>query len=145
MGTTFNIYLPRHMEAEDIVSREIEADLDQGVNESILLVEDEPSILKMVEHLLQELGYNVNAVTSPLEAIQIAKNPNGEIDLLITDVILPDMNGQELLKELESLHPEIQCLFMSGYSPDMIEGYGIRHDDGNYIQKPFSSHEAVAA
>jgi len=110
----------------------------QRGNETILLVEDELSYLDIARKMLESLGYRVLAVGLPTEAVRIAGNRPYDIRLLMTDVIMPEMNGRELAKKVASLCPEIGFLFMSGYTSDVIAHHGILEAGVNYIQKPFS-------
>jgi len=104
----------------------------------ILLVEDEPSILNMAKRILSRQGYNLLAAASPREAIEAARAHSGKIRLLITDVVMPEMNGKDLADEIKARHPEIGVLFMSGYTADVIAVRGVLDDGVNFIQKPFS-------
>jgi len=138
-GTTFYIYLPVHGEEQAVAARAGVKDQrkDQG-EETILLVEDEPALLALSKIMLEQLGYRVMAASLPGEAIQWAEGHAGEIDLLITDVVMPEMNGHDLAKHLQQLRPNIKCLFMSGYTADVIADHGILDEGIHFIQKPFS-------
>jgi CheY-like chemotaxis protein len=138
-GTTFKIYLPRHKEkTEQVVEHKpLVLPVSPG-NETILVVEDEPSILNMAEIMLTRLGYTVIASQNPNEAIQLAEVHNGDIHLLITDVIMPEMNGRDLARRILSIYPGLKRLFMSGYTADVIAHHGVLDDGVNFIQKPFS-------
>lgn len=143
-GTTFNIYLPRHKE-----NREDQQSVCSGIpsekgHETIMIVEDEPGILNMVKIFLEKLGYNVLASCLPSEAIAVAGNYTGAIDLLITDVIMPEMTGRELSERFDILCPDIKTLFMSGYTADIISQQGVLDDDVYFIHKPFSINELSA-
>ncbi|MFZ2633100.1 MAG: ATP-binding protein [Desulfosalsimonadaceae bacterium] len=137
-GTTFEIHLPRHKaKAVQMRQEEPSAPAAKG-NETILLVEDEPAILKMGKRMLERLGYRVLAAGTPGEAIELAKKHAGEIHLLMTDVIMPEMNGRDLAKKLMSLYPGMKCLFMSGYTADVIAHQGAIDEGVHFIRKPFS-------
>jgi CheY-like chemotaxis protein len=137
-GATFKIYLPRHTTgAEHIKAPTLETPAARG-DETILLVEDEPALLKMGQQMLQSLGYRVLTAATPSTAVNIAQEHPGEIHLLITDVIMPEMNGRELEKKLISLHPQIDTLFMSGYTGNLIAHHGMLDEGVNFIEKPFS-------
>jgi two-component system, cell cycle sensor histidine kinase and response regulator CckA len=151
-GTTFDIFLPRHQ--EEIVPAAVTetVPMPAGNGETILVVEDEIAILELLEAMLHELGYAVLAETSPRRALDLAREHAGRLHLLITDVIMPDMNGRELARQLSGICPEIRLLFMSGYTADIIARQGVVDTDGQFIQKPFSMqdiaqkvHEALAA
>ncbi|MFH1021540.1 MAG: PAS domain S-box protein [Pseudomonadota bacterium] len=143
-GSTFKIYLPRHVGNDEEPLKEMPAASAAGGHEIILLAEDEVAILNMVKHILENFGYRVLAASTPGEAIRMAKEYTGEIHLLITDVVMPEMNGPELAKNLLSLHPEIRSLYMSGYSGNVIARHGVLDNGVHFIQKPFSM-QAFAA
>jgi PAS domain S-box-containing protein len=143
-GTTFNIYLPRHAAATvQAVSRDHTPPV-RGGNETILLVEDENSILNISREILERYGYQVLSASTPLEAMGLANAHNGRIHLLIVDVIMPEMNGRELAENVLSVYPDIECLFMSGYSGDVIAHHGVLEEGVNFIQKPFSMQYLAA-
>jgi PAS domain S-box-containing protein len=137
-GTTFKIYLPWHMgkAIENQVELVLEIPLSQG--ETVLVVEDEPSLLKMDKRILEKLGYKVLAAGKPNEALDLAKEHANEIHLLITDVVMPEMNGRELAERLQPLCPGMKILFMSGYTATVISHRGVLDEGVNFIQKPFS-------
>jgi len=137
-GTTFSIYLPRH--ADTAVKAPVKsavAPIPQG-HEHILLVEDEPSILNMIVAILTMQGFTVSAASTPSNALRIAEEHADEIHLLITDVVMPEMNGRELARQVQARHPKIRCLFMSGYTANVIAHHGVLDDGVYFIQKPFS-------
>jgi signal transduction histidine kinase/CheY-like chemotaxis protein len=138
-GTTFMIYLPRCGGAlESSRADEPGTPLRRG-QETILVVEDELAILKLTRMMLERQGYVVLAAGTPVEAIHIATHYSGEIDLLMTDVVMPEMNGRDLARSLVPLHPRIKCLFMSGYTADIIADHGVLKDGVSFVQKPFSA------
>jgi CheY-like chemotaxis protein len=112
--------------------------------ETILLVEDEPMILKMTVVMLQRLGYTILPAATPGEALQLAGRHADAIDLLMTDVVMPEMNGRDLAKSLQSLYPELKCLFMSGYTANVIAHHGVLDEGVNFLQKPFSQKDLAA-
>ncbi|MDD2736562.1 MAG: response regulator [Desulfuromonadaceae bacterium] len=137
-GTTFKIYLPRHGTGIEPAVAERRVSSVVPDSETILLVDDEPAILKMMSLVLSDIGFRVLAASSPAEAICVAKEHAGEIQLLLTDVVMPGMNGVDLAKELNILYPEIKQLFMSGYTGDAIVGQNGVDCNINFIQKPFT-------
>ncbi len=140
-GTTFQIYLPRHIGKEEQFStREHLPQIEPG-KETILVVEDESEILNVNVQLLEMLGYRVLAANKPSEAIQLAVEHQGEIDLIMTDVVMPEMNGRVLAKELLQLFPDLRCLFMSGYTADVIAHHGVLEEGVHFIHKPFSLND----
>jgi CheY-like chemotaxis protein len=116
-------------------------ELPLGRGETILLVEDDETIMKMVKKLLEHLGYTVLSANSPVEATQLATEHVDEIDLLITDVVMPAMNGRELSENLQSLYPHLKTLFMSGYPADILAYKDVLEDGISFIAKPFSKDE----
>jgi PAS domain S-box-containing protein len=137
-GTTFRIYLSRCADhAVDAQGEKaVETPLSHG--ETVLLVEDEPALLKMSKMMLQKIGYLVLAAGTPGEAIGLAKKHAGDIHLLLTDVVMPGMNGKDLAERLHVLRPNMKILFMSGYSVNMITDQGVLDESVNFIEKPFS-------
>ncbi|MBD3266987.1 response regulator, partial [bacterium] len=110
-------------------------------HETILLVEDEQSLLELSQKMLLKRGYRVLSATTPREAITLAEKHAGEIHLLMTDIIMPEMNGRELADYLLTFHPNLKLLFMSGYTADVIAYQGILDQNMHFIQKPFSIRE----
>jgi len=137
MGTTFAVYLPRHVGAAAAATDEAATPAPRGT-ETVLLVEDEVPILKMTRKMLEVQGYTVLAAATPGEATRLVMDHADDIDLLITDVIMPEMNGRELAESLRLLRPGLRCLFMSGYTADVISQRGVLAEGVNFIQKPFS-------
>jgi PAS domain S-box-containing protein len=142
-GTTFRLYLPIHVDVGKVVKVDsgntIEFPLSRG--ETVLLVEDEDSILKIIKRVLEKFGYTVLFSSSPVEAMKLAEKHADEINLLITDVIMPEMNGRDLAERLQSLCPNLKTLFMSGYTADIIENRGVLESGVSFIAKPFSNQE----
>jgi PAS domain S-box-containing protein len=136
-GTTFRIYFPACSEGVRDAAWEKQADVLEG-HETILLVEDEPSILSLAIQMRERLGYRTLAASTPGEALRLAREHPGEIHLLITDVVMPEMNGRELAQRLLALHPRLKRLFMSGYTADVIAHQGVLDKGVNFMQKPFS-------
>jgi nitrogen-specific signal transduction histidine kinase len=137
-GTTFNIYLPRHAAKTEPPPKQVPVQAPMRGHETILLVEDEPAILKMTTIMLERQGYTVVPAGSPGEAIRLAGEQRGRIDLLMTDVVMPEMNGRDLVKTLLPLCPSLKRLFMSGYTADVITHHGVLDEGEHFIQKPFS-------
>ena len=143
-GTVFTIYLPRH------VDKAVPAQLD-GVTgtveagwETILLVEDEALLLEVTQRMLEGRGYKVLTASTPGQAILLAREHAGTIDLLVTDVVMPEMNGRDLAKKISSLYPHTKRLFMSGYTADVIAHQGVLDKGVFFIQKPFSAQDLAA-
>ncbi len=140
-GSTFSVYFPLHH--GKVTPELLAADTApvQGHGEHILLVEDEAAILELCRRLLEGLGYRVFSAGGPLEAIQLVESEPLRIDLLLTDVILPDMNGRELAAQLSSRIPGLKILYISGYTPAVIADSGILESGVNFLSKPFSREE----
>lgn len=137
-GSTFSIYLPRHTQKEASTPKSA-ARISVSGNETILLVEDEPSMLKLTRKACERLGYKVIPAAAPGEALQLAREHAGEIHLLLTDVVMPEMNGRDLAKNLLSLYPDLKWLFMSGYTEDVIAHHGVLEEGVQFLQKPFTA------
>jgi len=137
-GTNFKIYLPRYTAKIGPATRKDAAQPATRGNETILLVEDEPMILDITKKMLQSQGYTVRAAATPGAAIRLAREHAGEIHLLMTDVVMPEMNGRNLAKNLLSLYPNLKRLFMSGYTANVIAHHGVLDEGVQFIQKPFS-------
>jgi DNA-binding response OmpR family regulator len=101
-------------------------------------------MLEMTATMLKRMGYAVIAAGTPGEAIRLAREHQGPIDLVVTDVVMPEMNGRDLAKSLMTLYPYISRLFMSGYTADVIAHHGVLDEGVHFIQKPFST-KALAA
>jgi two-component system, cell cycle sensor histidine kinase and response regulator CckA len=133
-GTTFRIYLPVFSRCSGAPQMS-GASRDQHGRETVLLVEDEPAVLKVSRRMLESLGYRVVAANSPGEALRLAREHSGPIHLLITDIVMPEVNGRSLAKDLLLLFPDLRCLFMSGYTADVIANQ--LDEDVHFLQKPF--------
>lgn len=137
-GTAFRVHFPQ-FGATPIPQIEVHSSRHAILgHETILLVEDESMILEMAAAMLEHQGYTVLAASTPDEAVQLAAAYAGQVDLLITDVIMPGMNGRELSNSLLSLYPRLKRLFMSGYTADVIAHHGVLEEGVHFIQKPFT-------
>jgi len=137
-GTTFKVYLPRvDATAEEKERAEESARIVRGT-ETILLVEDEEMLRKLARQTLASYDYHILQAANGAEALTLAKQHGGPIHLLLTDVIMPGMNGRELATRMLETHPSVRVLFMSGYTDDAIVHQGVLDESANFIQKPFS-------
>jgi len=143
-GTTFKIYLPRFEAETAQVPPGEEAGMPPAGTETILLVEDDEAILNLGKMILENLGYTVLAAQTPVDAIRLAEVHPGDLHLLITDVVMPEMNGRELAERLSAIRPNLKCLYMSGYTADVIAHRGIIDEGVSFIQKPFLSDDFAA-
>jgi PAS domain S-box-containing protein len=143
-GTTFRVYLPRYVEEVINVKEEEKAKAPSGIGETILVVEDDGAILALAEKFLLGLGYKVLTAQSPEEAIKLSNHYSGKVHLLITDVVLPKMNGKDLAHRILVQRPSTKCLFMSGYTANVIAHRGVLDEGVRFIQKPFSLNDLAS-
>src|SRR5262249_28681989 len=137
-GTTFKIYLPRSEQPLDEPAESPVSSEPLNGTETALLVEDEPEVRGLVEKILRMYGYTVLSAASPAEAIALSKGRRGAIDILVTDVIMPGMNGRELSRVLAASRPELRVLYMSGYTDAVIAQQGILEPGTAFVSKPFT-------
>ncbi len=140
-GTTFRIYIPRPEALLKKLEKKKPTLPYASEDETILLVEDDQAILKMTKMMLERGGYSVLSASKPEEAIEIANKYSGQIHLFITDVVMPEMNGRDLSKNILSIYPNLKTLFMSGYTANVIAHHGVLDEGVNFIQKPFSREQ----
>ncbi len=143
-GTTFEIHLPRHVGEAARPVAEAREKIQYGHGEMVLLVEDDPAIMKLTKTMLEGMGYRVLCTNTPEAALPLAAAHKGQIHLLITDVVMPGMNGKELSDRLNSLYPGIKTLFMSGYTANVIAHRGVLEEKVMYLHKPFTIAELGA-
>ena len=141
-GTTFTIYMPRVKESSEVLQpTETPRDLFGGT-ETVLLVEDEPSVKKLTVQALKREGYKVLEPVNGEDVFRVIENDaDDDVDLLLTDVVMPAMRGRELAEHFKSVHPKSKILFMSGYFDDMAKGGGIQEPKGGFVQKPVTMIE----
>ena len=137
-GTTFKIYLPRHAATGEEIGKQARTAPTPTGTETVLLVEDEPSLLRLAHRLLDGLGYTVLAAEGPSQALRLAGEYTGDIHLLLTDVIMPGLSGSDLRNRLSATRPAMKCLFISGYTADVVARRGILREGTHFIQKPFT-------
>ena len=104
----------------------------------MLLVEDEPGVLALARHVLQLHGYTVLEASNGEKAVRMAGQHQGTIHLLVTDVVMPGMNGRQVAERVAALHPETKVLFLSGYTDDAVVRNGVLHAETAFLQKPFT-------
>ena len=143
-GTTFKVYLPRFVGEAMGSTAETKRETARSHGELVLLVEDEPVILNVGKDMLEELGYRVLTAETPGEAIRQATEHATKLQLLITDVVMPEMNGRDLAKSIQDIIPRLKCLFTSGYTANVIAHHGVLDEDVHFIQKPFSLHDLAS-
>jgi two-component system, cell cycle sensor histidine kinase and response regulator CckA len=137
-GTTFKIYLPRVAEAAVPVPQPQEPHEMPRGTEVVLLVEDEPSVRNLVARVLRAQGYTVLEASNGAEALQVIQAHPGVIDLLVTDVVMPEMSGKALADHVVRRYPDIRMLFISGYTDRAIVHHGRLEADVAFLQKPFT-------
>ncbi len=143
-GTTFKVYLPRLAQrAPPEKARPEQAAMPRG-SETVLLVEDEDGVRALSRHVLQSSGYIVLEAHDGLEAIRVAEQHKGRIDLLLTDVVMPRMSGREVAERLAGMHAGMKVLFLSGYTDDAVVRHGILEAEVAFLQKPFSPGSLAA-
>jgi CheY-like chemotaxis protein len=143
-GTTFKIYLPRFAREAVEPQAAHAVKMPQSRGEMVLLVEDEAAILNMGKAMLERLGYTVLTAGTPGEALRLAEAHAKEIHLLITDVVMPELNGRDLAARIAAIKPDLKCLFMSGYTANVIAHCGVLDDGVHFLQKPFSMQDLAA-
>jgi PAS domain S-box-containing protein len=138
-GTTFRIYLPRSEQAGTVprAAPAAAGERPRGT-ETVLLVEDEKSIRYTTQRFLEQLGYSVLAAECPEQALRLSGSHQGGIDLLITDVVMPGMSGHDLAVELAETYPDMKCLYISGYTANVIVHRGVLDEAVAFLAKPFS-------
>lgn len=144
-GTTFKVYLPLSSVAGAANNSEVSASACKGKGETILIVEDDQAILSLCKRILRDSGYGVVGAENSVEAMEKASDSSQKIDLLLTDIVLPDTNGIKLSGELKSLRPELKCLYMSGYMPDFFEGKYDIENEIRLLNKPFTRKDLLKA
>jgi len=138
-GTTFKIFLPRVDEfASDLETVEDTQPIPRG-SESVLLVEDEEQVRRIICEVLEQQGYNVLTAANGEEALKIAEDARTDVQLLLTDVVMPQMSGPELAEQLSVLRPQLKVLYISGYTDDAIVRHGLLDEKLHFLQKPFDA------
>jgi CheY-like chemotaxis protein len=141
LGTTFHLFFPRVEAPVDAAVEESFPFQTAGGTESILVVEDEPQLRDLFIRILSQKGYQVSAAASGEEALQAARTRAREIDLLVTDVVLPGATGREIARQLQTLQPGLRILYVSGYAEDAIVRRGVLEPGLEFLEKPFTPAE----
>jgi len=138
-GSEFRVYLPQFSDPQDEPVRHSTSSLESDSRfKTVLLVDDTPMVLSLTKQILEHLGYGVLSTSSPSEALHIVEKHAGEIRLLITDVVMPEMNGRELADRIKAIKPGMKCLFMSGHTADILADQKVQNEEVRFIAKPFT-------
>ena len=138
IGTSFKIYFPRYGEEVLLSQRETLDIIPFGKGEHILIVEDEEAILDMTRSMLESLGYKVSTTNNPANALKIIRDNSSQIDLIMTDVVMPGMNGRELVDKIQQKISNLKILYMSGYTINLLANQTVLEEGINLIPKPFT-------
>ena len=137
-GTTFKVYLPKmkeNVEAEKKKETSVNAPVG---SETVLIVEDDYGLLKLAQKVLQSCGYRILSAENGEEALKVGKEHEGQIDLMITDVVMPKMGGKKAVDRLQPLYPQMKVIYMSGYTDNAIVRHGVLAPGLNFLEKPFT-------
>jgi len=138
-GTTFKLYFPESQEKNEAESPAMQESVLLRGNETIMVIDDETNIVNMISQILTELGYHVIAATSGCEALSLSDQHAQKIDMVLTDIIMPELNGPDLVRMLRRKRPTLKALYMSGYANNAAVQIGVLKPDTAFLQKPFSS------
>ncbi len=145
-GTTFRLYFPRcDAQTTSLGARDSTAPILRKGSETILLVEDEETVRELCHTILAQLGYNVIEATNGKDALRVANRHHGALDLLLTDVVMPEMNGPDIAQQLRLRYPGLCVLFMSGYTENAIVHHGVLEKNINFIHKPITPQKLALA
>lgn len=144
LGSSFKIYLPRRMKTNPEPVVDTPPKPAQTGDETILVCDDQPLVMEVTQVMLEQLGYTVQTANTPREALELVRTSETEIHLLVTDVIMPEMNGTELAKRIVSMRPTIKTLYTSGYSADILTDLGLNKESALFISKLFSISDLAA-
>ncbi|MCH8328038.1 MAG: PAS domain S-box protein [Candidatus Marinimicrobia bacterium] len=141
-GTEFAIYLPLHVAEQSAEPVDVPSDTAPGyAGGTVLVVDDDRSIVRLLDHVLSDAGYKVLTALDPQEALSVSQNHDGEIDLLLTDVIIPGISGNDLAEKLEADRPQLRTLFMSGHTEKIAANLSDHQKENAFLQKPFTLEE----
>jgi PAS domain S-box-containing protein len=143
-GASFQVYLPGLNEVPNGAVKHLPEPRGFRGNETVLLVEDEEGVRKLVSHTLERVGFKVLQAPNGPEALEVSRSYHGPIHLLVSDVVMPRMSGSELASQLVKLRPQLKVLFMSGYVDEALVRHGVLHDEAAFLQKPFDAAALTA-
>jgi CheY-like chemotaxis protein len=142
-GSVFSIFLPATDERASQEEAAAPPPRKEGKAATVLVAEDEPSIRLIAERILARAGFDALVAASGPEALEIARNHEGSVDVLLTDVVMPQMSGVQLAGLLKEEHPGLETIFMSGYPDQMLSARGVLEEAHNYLRKPFTASELL--
>jgi PAS domain S-box-containing protein len=143
-GTTFKIYLPRVDQPAESTGAQNRPNSVQRGTETILLVEDDPQLRQLSSSVLAHCGYKMLVASTPEEGIEICRSNHRDIRLLVTDVVMPGMNGRQLAEQIQQVSPNVKVLYISGYTSNAIVHYGVLDPGLSFLPKPFTLSALVA-
>ena len=143
-GTTFKVYLPAIQTETAAAKNSLQSEKDLRGSETILVVEDNEMAREVAVSILEQLGYTVLSAAGGNDALSLLFHHEGPMNLLLTDVVMPDMDGKTLFSKISRIRPGIPVLFMSGYTQNVIAHHGVLDAGVYFIQKPFSIHALAA-
>jgi len=138
-GTTFFVYLPLTHEAEDNFANNVLCPSSKEVRGKVLLVEDEPAVRNLVHSILADRGYRVFVAETAADAAALCRRAELQIDILLTDVVMPGITGPELARQLLGMRPELKVIYMTGYAGESLEEHGLSAEGSALLQKPFTA------
>jgi len=138
-GTTFKLYFPESHEKGKVHSPVTQESVLLRGNETIMVIDDEANIVAMISQILTELGYHVISATSGRDALILSNQHAQTIDIVLTDIIMPELNGPDIVRMLRQKRPTLKALYMSGYANNAAAQIGRLKHDTAFLQKPFSS------
>jgi CheY-like chemotaxis protein len=144
MGSTFKMYWPALVDGDEAAQQPIDTIGNYRGNETVLLVEDEPLVRELTREILEMLGYKILEAADPEDAIRASELHQGTIHLMLTDVVMPKMDGSSLYARISPSRPDMKTLFVSGYTEHAIVLHGVLTPGVHFLQKPFSA-EAIAS
>ncbi|HOP41338.1 MAG TPA: ATP-binding protein, partial [Geobacteraceae bacterium] len=144
-GTTFHLYLPLMAKDERSIKESQQEELPAGGTETILMAEDDPAVRNLHSMMLEEAGYTVIAAVDGSDALNKFFSHEMNVDILVTDVIMPKLDGKRLIEKIREVRPGMKVLFMSGYTKDLFVQRGILDKEFNFLSKPVSATELLKA
>jgi two-component system cell cycle sensor histidine kinase/response regulator CckA len=150
-GTSMRVYLPRYIETaaeveqSKVEERRPEKPKDLTGRGTVLLVEDEDAVRSFAARALGQRGYHVLQATTGVEALEVFNNHQGEVDLVVSDVVMPEMDGPTMFEKLRRQRPDLKVIFISGYAEDAFRQHLAENEDFMFLQKPFDLKELAAA